>query len=621
VHRDVKPDNILLDRESGRALVTDFGIAHVSDVAPADRLTGEGLVMGTALYMSPEQAAGEPSMGGATCTRSAWSPIRRWPDARRSRRLGPCAPGQAPDAGAAPASSAVPARLARPCGSAWASARTSARPRARRWPSCSRRRCRPSARSPAPCGSGSRRATRSSASTRSGRRGGAAGAVSLVRISPGAERDPTFRAGVPARHAGAAIPLGIRLVTRTVGIVHDGYGHRRAAHRGAQREERARADRAQERSPVPVWLARLLRLLAYGSAIGTCHAAPASSRRRCAPTGQGADPARAAPGDPAGAPLAAGVALRRRPNLLGNALGVTWPTHSGRGRSTGCTAALWESRSPAGWCHAWPGGAPRRPPSSTAPRSTPSALPPTTAGGPPRPGRRQLGDVPGSSRLEREARRCAGAPTRSAAGRARWTRWALQGPPIGGRRPRRSCSAARDQALGRRDAAVTALEAVRLDLLRAARGRRPSALTDLSRAGRSMGGLVDAGTRDGTATHRRAVGRIRQCVARTADGDRGGDRLTGIPSSGWLLARSSSGSDAALGGPSSHPRPRWRTRIWYRTAGDHCSAGLGWSRRTRWATETSVAASLAERATSAGGTSHRETLAPPCHCRPAMATR
>src|SRR5687767_7715295 len=60
VHRDVKPDNVLLERSSGRALVADFGIARQVEVPG---MSGEGELVGTPEYMSPEQAMAEATDG------------------------------------------------------------------------------------------------------------------------------------------------------------------------------------------------------------------------------------------------------------------------------------------------------------------------------------------------------------------------------------------------------------------------------------------------------------------------------------------------------------------------------------------------------------------------------
>ncbi|HET7563534.1 MAG TPA: serine/threonine-protein kinase, partial [Gemmatimonadaceae bacterium] len=57
IHRDIKPDNILLESESGRPMVTDFGIARAAEADA--RLTMTGVAMGSPAYMSPEQAAGD----------------------------------------------------------------------------------------------------------------------------------------------------------------------------------------------------------------------------------------------------------------------------------------------------------------------------------------------------------------------------------------------------------------------------------------------------------------------------------------------------------------------------------------------------------------------------------
>jgi len=60
IHRDVKPENILL--HEGEAMVTDFGIALAVSAAADDRLTQTGIAVGTPAYMSPEQAASERAL-------------------------------------------------------------------------------------------------------------------------------------------------------------------------------------------------------------------------------------------------------------------------------------------------------------------------------------------------------------------------------------------------------------------------------------------------------------------------------------------------------------------------------------------------------------------------------
>ncbi len=66
IHRDIKPDNILLDKESGRAMVTDFGIARAIQEGSDSRLTATGVAIGTPAFMSPEQAAGDREIDGRT---------------------------------------------------------------------------------------------------------------------------------------------------------------------------------------------------------------------------------------------------------------------------------------------------------------------------------------------------------------------------------------------------------------------------------------------------------------------------------------------------------------------------------------------------------------------------
>ncbi|HEY2849429.1 MAG TPA: serine/threonine-protein kinase, partial [Gemmatimonadaceae bacterium] len=62
VHRDVKPDNILVDRATGHVMVSDFGIARAAEGDA--RLTVTGVAVGTPAYMSPEQAMGDRDVDG-----------------------------------------------------------------------------------------------------------------------------------------------------------------------------------------------------------------------------------------------------------------------------------------------------------------------------------------------------------------------------------------------------------------------------------------------------------------------------------------------------------------------------------------------------------------------------